>query len=137
MLSNFSNKKVLVVEDEEHNWLLLKEYLAIFDINPIWLQTGNAALDYLHHSEDVIKLILLDMKLPQMSGYELAPKIKTIIPDSCIIAQTAYAMPDDEERCYKCGCDGYIAKPYTVDQLEEVVEHSISGNYRNNHAMSA
>ncbi|MCG8697572.1 MAG: response regulator, partial [Bacteroidales bacterium] len=124
MLTNFSNKKVLVVEDEEHNWLLIKEYLEIFDINPIWFKCAKAALDFLKYPDNTFQLILLDMKLPQMSGYELAPKLKTLMPDSCIIAQTAYAMPDDEERCYRCGCDGYIAKPYTIDQLEEVVELS-------------
>lgn len=137
MLTTFSNKKVLVVEDEEHNWLLIKEYLEIFDINPIWLKSANAALDFVKHPDNAIQLILLDMKLPQMSGYELAPILKTLLPNSCIIAQTAYAMPDDEEQCYRCGCDGYIAKPYTIDQLEEVVEHSIIKKNKRNHVVSA
>ena len=77
-------------------------------------------MHYFSQHED-ISLVLLDMKLPQVSGYEIAPMIKTKRPEVKILAQTAYAQPEDEERCYNVGCDGYISKPFSIPELENAI----------------
>lgn len=120
MTNLFQNSTVLVVEDEEHNWFLIKEFFELFDIKTFWATNADRAMHYFSQHED-ISLVLLDMKLPQVSGYEIAPMIKTKRPEVKILAQTAYAQPEDEERCYNVGCDGYISKPFSIPELENAI----------------
>ena len=136
MLNSQTGKKVLVVEDEEHNWLLIKEFLELYAIDSIWVESGFEALEILNSHKD-IDMILLDMKLPLMTGYEIAPKIKSLYPEICIIAQTAHAQPEDEERCYTCGCDGYIAKTFTLNELSDVIEKTLKRKFCVNDSLSA
>lgn len=116
MIKTLAMKKVLVVEDEEHNWFLIREFFELHDIETIWVDNGFSALEILKQTDD-IAVVLMDVKLPLMSGYELAPKIKALRPDVQILAQTAYALVEDEQRCLKAGCDGYLAKPYSLAEL--------------------
>ena len=62
-------------------------------------------------------LVLLDIRLPDSNGWELAKEIKTIREELPVIAQTAYAMSSDREKSIDAGCDDYIAKPIKKDQL--------------------
>ena len=121
MFDSIRDKLVLVVEDEEHNWLLIKEFLDIYDVQSIWVETGMAALEILKEQHKSIAFVMLDMKLPMMTGYETAPKMKSMYPNIPIIAQTAHAQPEDEEKCFNVGCDGYISKPFTLDEMTEVI----------------
>ena len=125
MFDSILNKKVLIVEDEEHNWLLIKEFLDLYDIESIWVETGAEAFTLLTDRIDEIALVMLDMKLPMMSGYEIAPKMKSLYPTLPIIAQTAHAQPEDEEKCLNAGCDGYISKPFTLDEMTDVISKTL------------
>ena len=64
-----------------------------------------------------IKIVLMDMKLPDISGMEATKRIKEINPDIIVIAQTAYAMDGDKERFLAQGCDDYIEKPINQENL--------------------
>ena len=125
MFDTIRDKRVLIVEDEEHNWLLIKEFLDIYDMDSIWVETGAAAFSLLKEKIDEISFVMLDMKLPMMSGYEIAPQMKSLYPNLPIIAQTAHAQPEDEEKCINAGCDGYISKPFTLDEMTDVISTTL------------
>jgi len=112
------NKTILVAEDEEMNFLLIKEIFRKSRMTILRAETGIEAVRLVEtHPE--IELILMDIKMPGMNGYEATRTIKKThkIP---IIAQTAYAMSGEETECMAAGCDAYITKPLKIDTLMDL-----------------
>jgi len=113
---NWSGKKILLVEDEQSNM----DYLTI-----ILKKTGayltsvfsGKELRALYENLGSYDLILLDVRLPDASGWELAREIKALRPELPVISQTAYAMSTDKEKSKESGCDGYISKPINKSEL--------------------
>jgi CheY-like chemotaxis protein len=64
----------------------------------------------------------MDIKMPKMNGFEALEKIKTIRPELIVIAQTAYASDEDEEKILKAGFNGYLTKTINREQLFEIIE---------------
>ncbi|MFC2136882.1 ATP-binding protein [Bacteroidota bacterium] len=122
---NWLNKTILVVEDEETNYLFLKEVLKENGANIIRASSGNEAILKFEENLD-IDLVLMDMKMAEMSGYEATVKLKNIRAKVPIIAQTAYAMENERKRCLEVGCEDYISKPIDVDQLLIIVNKYLS-----------
>ncbi|MBC8486275.1 MAG: response regulator [Bacteroidetes bacterium] len=127
---NWDGKLVLIVEDDEMSLIYLKEVLKSTNINIIHASDGEQAIEFAHNNPD-IDLILMDIKLPEINGYEATRKIKYFRKSVPIIAQTAYAMADDRQKSLQVGCDDYISKPinrhkllYTMDVLMK--EHSFA-----------
>ena len=102
--------KVLVVEDDPANILYFKEIFEDEQVNCIFSKTGRGLFDILNNNPDTA-IILTDIRLPDINGLDLAKKVKEQWKNIPIIAQTAYAMPGDKEKCIKAGCDDYIEKP--------------------------
>jgi len=102
--------KVLVVEDDPSNILYFKEIFEDEQVNCIFSKTGHGLFDILNNNPDTA-IILTDIRLPDINGLDLAKKVKEQWKNIPIIAQTAYAMPGDKEKCIKAGCDDYIEKP--------------------------
>lgn len=101
--------KILIVEDEESNYELLKAMLRKRDIEVFWAQTGKQAITLCEkHS---FGLILMDIKMPEMNGYEAIEIIRDMGVSCPIIAQTAYARLEDEERALNNGFNAYVSKP--------------------------
>jgi CheY-like chemotaxis protein len=73
-----------------------------------------------------IKLILMDIKMPEMDGFEATKQIKQINPAIPVIAITAYAMSGDEDRIIAAGCDGYLSKPINKKSLLEKISEFIT-----------
>ncbi len=109
------NKTILVAEDEEMNFLLIKEIFRKSNIIILRAETGLEAVKIVENHPE-IELILMDIKMPGMNGYDATRVIKKThtIP---IIAQTAYAMSGEETECFAAGCDAYITKPIKIDIL--------------------
>lgn len=121
-MKNYEDKPtVLVTEDEEINFMLIEELLIDFEIKLLHAKNGQEAIDMCHAYPD-IKLVLMDIKLPGMSGYEAAKKIKIFRKDLPIIAQTAYALNGDKEKALEAGCDDYIAKPINTTVFIELMQ---------------
>ena len=115
---------VLVVDDSATERALLKAMLERFGLLVIEACDAQAALDYLQTTQDSIDLILMDIQMPDISGFDLMQKVRE---DSRwqhlpIIAVTAHAMSGDQERIIASGFDGYIPKPINtmtlVDELK-------------------
>lgn len=112
------DKKVLIVDDDVRNIYSLTKALEVFKMNVITAFDGKDAIKVLEEHPDT-DIVLLDMMMPNMDGYETAEKIRTIpkfltLP---LIAVTAKAMTGDREKCIKAGASDYITKPVDIDQL--------------------
>lgn len=104
-----SNLNILIVEDDESNTFYLEELLNSTDVKLYKTMLGKDALKIVEQKN--INVILLDIKLPDISGIEVAKIIKKSNPQIFIIAQSAYASHDDEKLAINAGCDAFVAKP--------------------------
>lgn len=107
---DFSGKNILVAEDEEANFQYLRLLLDHTGANVLRAKNGQEAVD-ICQKNDQIDLVLMDMKMPKMDGYEATKSIKGFAPHIPIIAQTAYALVHDSKLAMDAGCDDYISKP--------------------------
>jgi signal transduction histidine kinase len=114
-------RPILVVEDDKTSYMLIKEFLRPLNIEIHHVTDGTDAINFIKINPD-IRLILMDIKLPFMDGYEATRAIKMINPKIPIIAQTAYAMNGDREKSLEAGCDDYITKPLDLKKLQELVK---------------
>ncbi len=106
---NWSDKTILIAEDDDMNYILLVEILAITGIKISRAITGREAIEScLTNMPD---LVLMDVKMPDLDGYQATKEIKKHYPKIPIIAQTAYAHAEDKRISKKAGCDAYISKP--------------------------
>ncbi|MBN2486316.1 MAG: response regulator [Bacteroidales bacterium] len=110
-------KKILVAEDEEINYLYIEELLSNFDnVTILRAITGTEVVEMVKAQND-IDLVLMDIKMPVMNGYEATKVIKELRPGLPVVAQTAYAMPGDETLSMQAGCDAYISKPIQKERF--------------------
>jgi CheY-like chemotaxis protein len=111
-------RKVLVVDDDARNIFALTSVLENQEMDVVSATNGRQAIEILQNSSDV-SLVLMDIMMPEMDGYETMRKIRNI-PDFRtlpILALTAKAMKGDREKCLDAGASDYIAKPVNTDQL--------------------
>lgn len=123
---NWKGKNILVAEDDYSNFLLISESLKGTNAEIIWAKDGRETMDIFKERGEDIHLILMDIHMPILSGYDCTREIKKEKPDLPIIAQTAYAMSGERELSFEAGCDDYISKPIQVDQLLEMIGSYIS-----------
>jgi CheY-like chemotaxis protein len=112
------NKKVLVVDDDIRNIYSLTNALEEEGMNCLTAENGRAALKMLKENPG-IELVLMDVMMPEMDGYEATKEIRNMekFKKLPIIALTAKAMKGDREKCLAAGMSEYIAKPVNIDQL--------------------
>ena len=111
-----TNKTVLIAEDEISNFILLDEMFLDSGITIIRAANGIEAVN-LCKSHKNIDLVLMDLKMPEMDGYEATRRIKEFRPELPIIAQTAYSTADDINKALECGCSDFISKPLSQELL--------------------
>lgn len=103
-------KTILIVEDVEASYELLNTILRKSSYNTLWVKNGEEAISICKENT-AIDLVLMDINMPVMNGYEATKVIKEFRPDLPIIAQTAFAIAGDKEKSIEAGCDDYISKP--------------------------
>jgi len=111
---------ILIAEDDNINFLLFQKIIQATNYTVVRAINGLEAVDVCLSNPN-IDLVLMDIKMPIMNGFEALEKIKIIRPELVVVAQTAYASKDDEERIFKAGFSGYITKPISRDRLFEVI----------------
>lgn len=120
---NFSSDgKVLIVEDEEFNYIYLQELMRGLEIEIIHASDGYEAVELVKANAN-IALVLMDLKMPGMNGLKATKKIKKLRPNLPIIAQTAYAMTEDRDRAIQAGCDNYISKPIKKAEFLRIIQN--------------
>jgi CheY-like chemotaxis protein len=120
-LGNFkwSNKTILIAEDEDSNYRFLEMVLNKTKANILWAKDGEEAVQIAKDSNP--DLILMDIKMPVMDGLEATRLIKETHPEIPIIAQTAFAMENDERMSLEAGCNAYLSKPIKPAKLLDVL----------------
>ncbi len=119
----FKGKKVLIVDDDQRNIFALQTALKKQGMDIITAQNGLECLEIVESKEHHIDLVLMDIMMPYMDGYETMQKIRQELElnDLPIIALTAKAMKNDREKCLEAGASDYISKPLDLSQLFSVM----------------
>jgi len=110
-------KRILVVEDQEDNRQILRDLLANAGFEMIEAEDGEQAIELAASQRP--DLILMDIQLPLVDGYEATRRLKADpnLMNIPIIVVTSYALSGDEEKARRAGCDAYVAKPYSPRAL--------------------
>jgi HAMP domain-containing protein/signal transduction histidine kinase/CheY-like chemotaxis protein len=112
-------KNILVVDDDVRNLFALTTVFERYNINVITAESGKEAIALLNEDNQKIDMVLMDIMMPEMDGYETTQKIRREHKNSTlpIIAVTAKAMKGDRQKCIEAGASDYITKPLKIDQL--------------------
>lgn len=113
--------KVLIAEDDKTSEMLISIVIKNFVQEIIKVRTGTEAVEYCRNNPD-IDLILMDIRMPEMNGYEATQQIRQFNKDIIIIAQTAYGLSDDREKAIVAGCNDYISKPLDIVSLNNLIQ---------------
>ena len=117
--------KIMVVEDDNASQKLLKKLVENYTKEIIIVDNGSEAIETCRNNPD-IDLILMDMRIPQINGYEATRKIREFNKDVIIIAQTAFGLSGDREKSIEAGCNDYISKPINREKLNELIHKYFS-----------
>lgn len=107
------SKLILVAEDDFFNYMYIEEILIPRGYKLLHARTGGEAIDFAKNNQD-IAAILMDIKMPEINGYDAYEKIREFNPDVPIIAQTAYALSDDLKKIEAYGFTDVITKPIKI-----------------------
>lgn len=118
--------KILIVDDDNRNTFALNLVLRSKGYHCLTVSEASAALSLLK-ADHGIAIVLLDMMIPEMDGYEALKQIRTDDATKAlpVIAVTAQAMPGDREKCLEAGADDYLSKPVDVDALLTILSRYI------------
>ena len=113
---------ILIAEDDDNSRYLLRMMLQGQATRITEVSTGHDAVETCRNHND-LDLILMDVKMPVMDGYEATRRIREFNSGICIIAQTAFAMSGDREKALDAGCNDYLTKPITRSTLLDKLRH--------------
>jgi CheY-like chemotaxis protein len=122
----WNNRLVLITEDEEVNFLYLKAIFRKTEATIIHARNGKEAVEIIEQYSGEIDLVLMDLNMPVMDGFEALRIIKAQHPHIPVIAQTAYSLTEDRHKCMQAGFNDYIAKPINRLALFRMVNETLS-----------
>jgi len=108
---------IVIIEDETDLGNVISEYLKLRGFTVIWYQTASEALEYYSANELANKLVIVDVQLPDMNGFDLAAEIVKINPNQPFFFLTAHNEKQDRLRGLKIGAIDYISKPFEIEEL--------------------
>ena len=121
---NWQNKTILIAEDTDMNYFLLTAVLKNTMANLIRVKDGQEAVDFVRNNE--VDLVLMDINMPRMNGYDATRAIKQLRSDIPIIVQTAMHFDEESDEAYNAGADDYIAKPIDLKTFMNKIERFLS-----------
>lgn len=113
---NWQSKCILVAEDDDLNYKILETVLRRNKAEIVRAKNGKKAVEIF--KEKQFDLVLMDIQMPEMNGYEATREIKKLNYRLPVIAQTAFAMREERDKCIEAGCDDYIVKPINMSELQ-------------------
>ena len=111
---------LLIAEDEYSNLLLIKILLEKFNLEILHASTGHEAVKYCHENP-AIDLVLMDLKMPGMDGFDATMEIKKQRPEIPVVALSAYTLDTEKEKAMAAGCDDYLSKPLSKQDLFKIL----------------
>lgn len=118
---NISGLKILIAEDDETSEMLLSIAIKRLSKDIIKVRNGFDAVEACRHNTD-LDLVLMDIQMPKMNGYDATRNIRQFNKDIVIIAQTAYGLSGDRDKALEAGCNDYISKPINNNKLKKIIE---------------
>lgn len=125
MTYDWKDKTILIVEDEMLNYKYLEVLLKVTGVNIIWAHDGSEAIEIMK-SQNNIALVLMDIQMPDINGYQATETIRKFNNETPILAQTAFVLPDDIQRIKRCGCNDYLPKPIRKEVLYKKIASYIN-----------
>ena len=122
--ASLNNLSVIIAEDDETSSMFLKTILEDHVKHLTLTTTGKETIKLLHNNPDT-DIILMDIRMPDMNGYDATCEIRKFNKNVIIIAQTAYGMSGDKEKALEAGCDDYVAKPIRKDKLFKKIQECL------------
>ena len=118
--------KILIIDDDARNVFALNAVLKSRNFNCISVNSAGQGLQLMREDKN-IGLVLMDMMMPEMDGYEAIANIKADngLKEIRVISVTAQAMTGDREKCLKAGADGYVSKPININELLRLIDKLI------------
>jgi len=123
-LRSWDDKKILIAEDDHSNYYFLFESLKDTGVEILWSKDGEETMEMFREHSD-LNVVLMDINMPLINGYECTRRIKNERPGLPVIAQTAYAMSGEREISREAGCDDYLSKPIKVSELLDALSRYI------------
>ncbi|PKP02507.1 MAG: hypothetical protein CVU14_03340 [Bacteroidetes bacterium HGW-Bacteroidetes-9] len=117
-----TNDIILIADDDDTSYLLLMTTLKRRKVGIMRAENGIDAVELVKKHEN-IRLVLMDVKMPGMDGFEATRIIKSLKPDLPVIIQTAYAFSEDHDSAFKYGCDDYLSKPIATEKLYQLFDN--------------
>jgi signal transduction histidine kinase/CheY-like chemotaxis protein len=125
IIEKLKDLAVLVAEDDEINYIYIREIFRGTGAIILHAVNGKEAVEMVQNN-DKIGIVLIDIKMPVMNGYDAIKKIRELRPHLPIIAQTAFALSDEMLKAVNAGSNDYISKPFKKDQLLDLVKKHLS-----------
>ncbi|MDE1998340.1 MAG: PAS domain S-box protein, partial [Burkholderiales bacterium] len=120
-----SGIRVLAAEDNRVNQIVLREFLSLEGAQVTLVNGGQEALDQVQATPHGFDVVLMDVQMPQMDGYEATRRLRQMAPNLPVIGQTAHAMAEEHAKCKAAGMVDMVVKPLELDRLVEVVQKQI------------
>jgi len=118
---DITNKTILIAEDEQNNFRLIKKILEGVGANIIWAKDGEEAVHFCKTNNE-IKLVIMDIRMPKLNGFEATTQIKQFKNNLPIVVQTAYANEFKKDELMRTNFDGFLSKPFTKNELIEIIQ---------------
>src|SRR5918997_2197902 len=128
-MRSWSKRTVLVVEDERLMRRLLERVLSSDDTSVLLAADGQEAIDIYRDHKREISVVLLDLGLPRVSGWDVFNSLKGENPDVRIVVASGYLEPEVKNKMHEAGVEYFIEKPYRLDQLVETLQGVMTHGY--------
>jgi CheY-like chemotaxis protein/anti-sigma regulatory factor (Ser/Thr protein kinase) len=124
-VDSLKRSKILIAEDDEVTYLYIRELLKDLDIEFTWVMNGAEAVEKIQN-DSTFNLVLMDLKMPLMDGYEATGKIKEIRPGIPVIAVSSFTFREDVDKIKGAGFEGHIRKPVERSDLINKIVHALN-----------
>jgi len=124
---DWQDYKILIAEDTEINFIFLSEALKNTGVNIVHAEDGKKAIERIENEAD-IDLVLMDINMPKLDGFESTAKIRELRDDLPIIAQTALSIDNAQEKAEEVGCDDFITKPIKLKSFLRLIDQYLKQN---------
>ena len=124
---DWKNKTILVADDIDSNYVYIKAAVKNTNVEVLWAKNGIEAVDLVKKNSS-IDLVLMDIVMPDMDGFEATKQIKTFNSNIPVVCQTAYSSNENYKAALDCGFDSFMAKPIKVDGMLQIIDKFFSKN---------
>jgi CheY-like chemotaxis protein len=118
-----ATKRIVSFEDNKASVEYLNIVMEMLGYEHVNFDNAKKGIEYLRNNR--ADLVLMDIQMPEMDGYEATRRIKKEFPGLPVIIQTAYAMQSDKEKAFEAGCDDYLSKPLSLKILKEKIVNTV------------